>query len=156
MRAGARRLEKMPLGAMLRLGWHEARRHMLADLRASGFTELDDAHLLVFQYPGPDGLRPSDLSRRMRTSRQATNYLLVQLESLGYVERRASAAPARRRIRLTASGLRVQTAMRSSMRRFERRWRRRAGASRYRTFVDVLDAIVHQRADAVARRRRQG
>lgn len=134
-----------PLTALLRLAWQHARRQMLADLRAGGFTELDEAHLHVFQHPGPDGLRPSDLARRLRSSRQATNYLLAQLESMGYVERRRAAGDARRRIYVTARGRRLLASMLASVRRFERRWRRRVGPARYQTFLRVLDAIAIDR-----------
>jgi DNA-binding MarR family transcriptional regulator len=138
----------MPLGALLRLAWHAARRHMLAELRASEFAELDDAHLLVFQYPGPQGLRPSDVARRLRTSRQAANYLIAQLEASGYLQRRLAAGHTRRRITLTARGERLRAAMRMSMRRFEQQCRRRAGAARYRTFVAVLRGIASHSAAA--------
>src|SRR5579884_936688 len=113
-----------PLTALLRLAWHHARRHVLADVRAAGFADLDDAHLQVFQHPGPHGLRPSDLARRLRSSRQATNYLLVELESMGYLARRRG-ADARPRIHVTARGQRLRRAMLASIRRFERRWQRR-------------------------------
>jgi len=131
-----------PITALLRHAWQDARRRMLADLRASGFAELDEAHLLVFQHPGPDGLRPSDLARRLHASRQATNYLLVQLESMGYLTRRRDAAGIRPRIHLTTRGRRLRTAMKVSLRRFEQRCRRRVGAERYQTCRDVLESMT--------------
>src|SRR5581483_936673 len=131
-----------PLNALLRVAWQQARRRMLADLRTGGFAELDEAHLHLFQHPGPDGLRPSDLARRLRTSRQATNYLLAQLESMGYLQRRRAAGDVRRRVYVTARGRRLQAAMLTSVRRFERQWRRRVGAARYRAFLHVLGAMA--------------
>jgi len=100
------------------------------------------AHLHLFRHPAPDGLRPSDLARRLRASRQATNYLLAQLEAMGYLERRSGPGEARRRIHVTARGRRLLAAMAASMRRFERQCRRRVGAARYRAFRHVLDAIA--------------
>jgi len=31
----------------------------------------------VFSYPPPDGIRPSDLARRLNISRQAANHLIA-------------------------------------------------------------------------------
>jgi DNA-binding MarR family transcriptional regulator len=130
---------KPPLfGALLRLAWQQVRSQMADDVRAAGFSELQDAHLSVFQYPGPDGLRPSDLARQMRMTRQATNYLIVQLEGFGYLQRRASAAEDRRCVYLTPRGHDLLAAIVASVRRFERRLARRVGQDRFDTFVHVL------------------
>ena len=61
---------------------------VIAALRAEGFTDVVPAHLAVMRYPGPDGRRPVQLAPDAGLSRQAMNYLLGQLESLGYIERR--------------------------------------------------------------------
>ncbi|MFC3086809.1 MarR family transcriptional regulator [Tabrizicola soli] len=45
---------------------------------------MQEAHLAVFTYPLPDGVRPSDLARRMEMTPQATNYLIAQVETLGW------------------------------------------------------------------------
>ncbi|HEY9456526.1 MAG TPA: helix-turn-helix domain-containing protein, partial [Gaiella sp.] len=63
--------------------------HMLDRLHENGFADFDAAYLTVFQYPGPQGRRPSDLAARLLISKQALNYLLGELERLGYLERRA-------------------------------------------------------------------
>jgi hypothetical protein len=55
---------------------------MRTRILASGSPDLQDAHFGVFSYPLPDGVRPSELARNMRMSRQAANYLIVQLEEL--------------------------------------------------------------------------
>ena len=71
-----------------------------------GGNDLDAAHLSVFQYPGPQGTRPSDLAARLRISKQALNYLLGQLERLDYLERRPDPDDLRsKRIALTRRGL---------------------------------------------------
>src|SRR3954469_8890451 len=75
------------IGALLRAPWETVQRQMLQRLHEHGFTDLDAAHLAVFQYPGPQGVRPSDLAARLGVTKQALNYLLGQLERLGYLER---------------------------------------------------------------------
>src|SRR5437870_13649002 len=76
------------IGALLRIPWEAVQRHMLERLHDRGFDDLDAAHLNVFQYPGPQGVRPTELAAQLRISKQALNYLLGQLEHLGYLERR--------------------------------------------------------------------
>src|SRR5436309_6289363 len=75
------------IGALLRIPLEQVHNRMLARLHEHGFDDLDAAHLTVFQYPGPQGMRPSELAARLRTSKQALNYLLGQLERLDYLER---------------------------------------------------------------------
>src|SRR6266540_5385762 len=77
------------IGALLRMPWEAVQRHMLQRLHERGFSDFDAAYLNVFQYPGPQGARPSELAARLRISKQALGYLLRQLEQLGYLERRA-------------------------------------------------------------------
>src|SRR4029453_3645430 len=76
------------IGALLRMPWEAVQRHMLTRLHERGFDDLDAAPLNVFPYPGPQGTRPSELATRLRMTKQALNYLLGELERLGYLERR--------------------------------------------------------------------
>src|SRR3954467_2239983 len=76
------------IGALLRAPWEAVQRHMLERLHERGFADFDAAYLNVFQDPGPQGARPSDLAARLRISKQALNHQLGQLEKLGYLERR--------------------------------------------------------------------
>ena len=62
---------------------------MLAGLHERGFNDLVAAHLDVLQYPGPENQRPSELATQTRMTKQALNYLLGQLEQLGYLTREA-------------------------------------------------------------------
>jgi DNA-binding MarR family transcriptional regulator len=140
--AGSVRRRTPPLlGALLRLAWQQVRRQMAHDIAASGFDDLQDAHLSVFQYPGPDGLRPVDLARQIRMSRQATNYLIAQLEDFGYLERRSKNGD-RRRVYLTARGRRLMASIEQSVRQFDARAARQAGRDRFKAFIDVLRTMA--------------
>src|SRR5512132_4315982 len=91
------------IGALLRMPWEAVQRRMLELLHERGFGDLDAAHLNVFQYPGPQGARPSELATRLRMSKQAVNYLLGELERMDYLARRADPADGRsKRVALTA------------------------------------------------------
>ena len=64
------------IGALLRIPLEAVQWRMLDRLHEDGFDDLDAPHLNVFQYPGPQGARPSELAARLRVSKQALNYLL--------------------------------------------------------------------------------
>src|SRR5512133_1469644 len=93
------------IGALLRIPLEAVQRQMLERLHEHGFTDFDAAFLNVFQYPGPQGARPTELAARLGVSKQALNYLLGELERLGYLERRPDPDDQRsKRIALTPRG----------------------------------------------------
>src|SRR5215218_10048746 len=93
------------IGALLRVPWEAVQRRMLERLHDHGFDDLDAAHLNVFQYPGPQGARPSDLAARLGVTKQALNYLLGELERLDYLERQPDPDDLRsKRVALTGRG----------------------------------------------------
>lgn len=101
------------MGALLRMPLDAWRQRMQDDLHSAGFTDLVMAHLAVLRYPGPQGRRPSDLAAEAGMSRQAMNYLLGELEELGYLRRRPDPEDKRaRRIELTERGQAVRRVMR--------------------------------------------
>jgi len=120
------------IGALLRMPWEAVQRHMLERLHEHGFDDLDAAHLNVFQYPGPQGARPSDLALRLRVSKQALNYLLGELERLGYLERRPDPDDLRsKRIALTPRGATAIEVIREAVRELESLWSERLGPKRF-------------------------
>src|SRR5436189_3672927 len=119
------------IGALLRLPWEAVQRHMLERLHERGFADLDAAHLNVFQYPGPQGARPSELAARLRISKQALNYLLGELERLGYLERRPDPEDLRsKRIVLTPRGTSAILVIRDAVAEMETAWSKRLGPKR--------------------------
>jgi DNA-binding MarR family transcriptional regulator len=127
------------IGALLRLPWETVQRHMLQRLHERGFDDLDAAHLNVFQYPGPQGARPSELAARLRISKQALNYLLGQLERLDYLERQADPNDLRsKRIILTKRGECVVRVIREAVTELETRWTHRLGSKRFTQLRTLL------------------
>jgi len=119
------------LGALLRMPWEVVRRRMLERLHERGFEDLDLAHLNVFLFPGPQGLKPSELAARMGASKQSVNHLLGQMERLGYLERRDDRDDRRStRIHLTARGKAVVVTIRQAVMEVERAWERKLGRKR--------------------------
>lgn len=116
------------LGALLRMPVDVIRRRIIDGLHARGFTDLVPAHMAVLQYPGPDGERPVDLAAHANMTKQALNYLLGQLESLGYLERREDPADGRsKRVYLTERGQATRQAIRAAVREVEEEWARELG-----------------------------
>ena len=127
------------IGALLRVPWEAVQRHMLQRLHEHGFDDLDAAHLNVFQYPGPQGARPSELAARLRISKQALNYLLGQLERLGYLERRPDPDDLRsKRVALTPRGITAVHALREAVGELESAWSQRLGPQRFAQLRTLL------------------
>lgn len=131
------------IGALLRLPWEAVQEHMLERLHADGFADFDASYLIVVQYPGPQGERPSDLAARLRISKQALNHLLGQLEHLGYLERRPDPDDLRsKRVALTPRGVSAIEVIRQAVGEVETAWAKQLGPKRFaqlRTLLLALD-----------------
>lgn len=128
-------------GALLRIVWQDVRSRMYEAIHDAGFADFQDAHFAVFSYPLPDGIRPSELARQKKMSRQAINYLITQLEELGYVERRASEGSDRRLIYLSARGQEIAETIFTCLRRLHAEWAEEIGHERFDVFLDVLKQL---------------
>jgi DNA-binding MarR family transcriptional regulator len=127
------------IGALLRAPWEAVRRRMLERLHEHGFDDLDAPHLNVFQYPGPQGARPSELAARLRISKQALNYLLGELERSGYLERRADPHNLRsKRVTLTRRGESAIQTIREAVSEIERDWEKQLGPKRFAQLHQLL------------------
>ena len=127
------------IGALLRTPWEAVQRHMLARLHERGFDDLDAAHLNVFQYPGPQGARPSELASRLRMTKQALNYLLGELERLGYLERRPDPDDLRsKRVALTPRAVSAIGVIREAVEEMEEIWARQLGEKRFEELCSLL------------------
>ena len=75
-------------------------------------------------------------------SRQATNHVIAQLESLGYLERRAGEDDDHRRVWLTARSRAAIEVIHASMRRLQAEWAQEVGPDRFADFMATLRHIV--------------
>jgi DNA-binding MarR family transcriptional regulator len=95
--------------------------------------------MYVFQSPGPDGVRPTELAARTNMTKQAMNHLLVGLEGGGYIQR--VPAPDDRRgtvLCLTDRGRDVERIMVEGSGRMERDWAKSLGRDR----IEVLRSAI--------------
>src|SRR3954454_23424825 len=111
------------IGTLLRVPWQAVHERMLAAAHAVGFTDLVAPHLTVLGCSGPRDLRPSDIAARAHMTKQALNYLLGQMEALGYVERHDDPGDLRaKHVWLTPRGEQVVQVMREEAARVEAEW----------------------------------
>jgi DNA-binding MarR family transcriptional regulator len=136
------------VGALLRQCLEHVRARMEADLKSAGFTDLLPAHLAVFSFPPPDGVRPSDLARRLRMSRQATNHIIGQLEALGYLERRAERKGERRRIYLTPRSWGMVKVVHATLLEIQGEWAADIGPDRFGDFMTTLRRFAARGCEA--------
>lgn len=127
------------IGALLRLPWEAVQEHMLQRLHENGFADFDASYLIVAQYPGPQGERPSDLAARLRITRQALNHLLGQLEHRGYLERQPDPDDKRsKRIIPTPRGVKAALTIREAVAEMEETWRQQLGPQRFNQLLTLL------------------
>jgi DNA-binding MarR family transcriptional regulator len=118
------------------------RAHVVDELRAAGYDDITPAHISVFQTPGPDGVRPTELAERALMTKQAMNHLLAGLEERGYVERVTSADDGRARVvRLTAKGRTLTQFIQQTSAAIERRWATELGAAGLAELRDSLEQL---------------
>lgn len=130
------------VGALLHMHWLKVRARLFNAVRAAGYSDLLESHFAAFSYPLPDGVRPSDFARSIGMSRQAANYLVGQLEALGYLERRAVLHGGRRMIYLTEKGWKIIHIMWNTLRKIQMEGAAQVGSERYAEFMTVLRALA--------------
>jgi DNA-binding MarR family transcriptional regulator len=127
------------IGALLRIPWETVQQHMLARLLERGFDDFDRAYFAVFRYPGPHGARPTDVAAQVGISKQALNYLLRELERLGYLEREPHPDDLRsKRIVLTERGTAAVGVIRDAVGEIEAAWAQRLGPERFAQLRNLL------------------
>jgi DNA-binding MarR family transcriptional regulator len=130
------------IGALLRMPGDIVRARMLAALHERGFTDLVPAHLVLLRWPGPQGRRPSEIAAGSDMTKQAANYLLGQLEALGYLERRPDPDDNRsRRVHLTPRGLEAAETMRHAVSELEAEWTTLLGADDFEALRSLLTRL---------------
>jgi DNA-binding MarR family transcriptional regulator len=140
------------IGALMRLPWEAVLQRLLRALHEHGFDDIEGPQLGVLLWPGPEGMRPSDLAARMRVSKQALNYLLRDLERRGYLERRPDPDDRRsRRIGLTDRGRALIPVLRGAVAETEREWAAALGDDRFGQLRELLVELNDVVAASAAR-----
>ena len=126
------------IGALLRMTYQVTRERQFRALIEHGFGDLNQSLLSVLVFPYPDGARPGELAERTNMTRQAMNYLLGQLETLGYIERRAETENSRRLVFLTSRGWQAVETIRAAVKEVEAEWAAVLGQKRFDELIEML------------------
>lgn len=132
----------LAIGALLRFALDDLRERIYRDVLDAGFADVRPVHVTLFRWPGPDGMRPTELAAAVHVSKQSVNDRLGELERLGYLTREPDPADSRARIvRLTARGRRLHEAALAAHERIEREWAEVVGAKRFAALRETLGAL---------------
>ena len=126
------------VGALLRMAYAVSRERSLDMLVERGFTDLNQALLGGFFWPPPDGARPIDLAERANVTKQAMNYIIGELEKLGYMERRSERAGGRRLVYLTRRGWQVFETIWTAQKELQAEWAAALDRKRLAAFMGAL------------------
>jgi DNA-binding MarR family transcriptional regulator len=130
------------IGALLRVPAFAIHRQIITRLNAAGFTDLRVPHIAIFNYPGADGYRPSELAERSGMSKQAMNQLLQSLERLGYIRRDDGENDGRARVvRFTERGHAAWDKILEILADIESDWRGTLGDQRFNQLKDLLQEV---------------
>jgi DNA-binding MarR family transcriptional regulator len=137
------------IGALLRMPLDAVVARILTGLHDARFTDLVPAHFNVLRYPGPQNQRPSELARQARMSKQAMNYLLSELERLGYLRREEDPQDQRsKRIHLTERGYAAAMNIRETVRQIEQEWELELGPAQ---FAQLRRLLIDLNATSIVR-----
>jgi DNA-binding MarR family transcriptional regulator len=127
------------IGALVRRPTEAVHLRILREAAEAGFTDLVPAHMAVLRYPGPNGRRPSELAAEVGMTKQAMNYLLGQLERLGYVDRRDDPDDQRsKRVHMTERGEELRVVIRRTVGTIEQELEAELGSSDYARLRTLL------------------
>jgi DNA-binding MarR family transcriptional regulator len=127
------------LGALLRMPLDAVLARILNSLHQAGFADLVPAHLAVLRYPGAEHRRPSELAADARMTKQAMNYLLGQLQQLGYLTRDDDPDDQRfKRVHLTERGHAAERAIRETVAEIEAELERELGPAQLNQLRQLL------------------
>jgi DNA-binding MarR family transcriptional regulator len=113
------------------------------ELARQGHPDMRPAHGFAMQAIGRDGATASELGRRLGVSKQAAGKTVDRLVQLGYAERSADAADARRKlVRLTPRGYDALARSAAVFEQLRAEWAAQLGTDRVRSLEAALRTVV--------------
>ena len=111
------------IGLLLRLVYQNYAQDIDAALNDAGFGDLRPAHANVFPFVPPDGISVSEFAVLAQVRKQTMAEAVLQLERMGYVERRQHPDDGRSRlVFLTERGASVKPVTHATAALVESRW----------------------------------
>jgi DNA-binding MarR family transcriptional regulator len=113
------------------------------ELARQGHPDVRPAYGFAMQAIGRDGATASELGRRLGVSKQAAGKTVDRLVELGYAERSADSADARRKlVRLTPRGYDALARSTAVFEQLRGEWAEQLGADQVRALEAALRAVV--------------
>jgi len=131
------------IGLLLRLAYQHWANHMDAALRAAGIDDIRPPHASVFPFVPEEGIQVTELARLARVRKQTMAQAVVDLERLGYVERRPDPSDRRAKlVFLTERGRNVPRIAESTGAQVEARWAELIGREDLETLRTLLQRLL--------------
>jgi DNA-binding MarR family transcriptional regulator len=117
--------------------------HLFIALASAGFDDQRPAHNAVFANVPPEGIRLTELAQRAGMSKQAMGELVSDLESLGYLQRRADPQDGRAKlIELTERGWSAVALALEAFKHIENDFARKVGRQEMRNLRTTIARLV--------------
>lgn len=122
--------------------WVSMNAAITRELARRGFPELKPSHGIVFEHIG-SGARVSALAEKAGMTSQGMGQMVMQLESLGYLERVVDPTDGRATlVRCTRRGSEAASVGRDVLTEMHTRLARRLGKKRYEALVTALAEVI--------------
>jgi DNA-binding MarR family transcriptional regulator len=115
--------------------------------REAGFAAVRAAHTNLFPHLDSDGIRMTELARRLGVSKQAVGQLVAELEAMGVVESRPDPEDGRAKlVRFSARGIQAVQHGLGVLSGIERQLQQQIGKARMDALRETLQTIIEMLA----------
>lgn len=130
------------IGALLRTPYRHLAREVYDELGRSGYSEVRQAHSVVFRHILPEGSRITELAERAGITKQSMASLVEHLQKHGYLRIKPDPNDGRaKRVVLTERGKAVQREAMRLSRKVERRWAASIGEEDMTNLRSLLERL---------------
>lgn len=135
--------ERQAIGQLLVRLLRRFRAELAAPRTEHGYGDLRDAHMQIFGNIRTGGIRLTEIAERAQLSLSATSELVNELESLGYLARRADPSDGRaKHIVLTDRGQGLMRDAGARVFTIETQWANIVGQDRFEDACQVLQELL--------------
>lgn len=131
--------DQLDIGSLLFIAYRAMGDRVFAAIAEAGYDDVTLAQFKLLQRINADGTRLGELAEATQVTKQTAGYLVDQLESGGYVERRPDPTDARARlIRQTGKAQAIHPVAVAAIAEVEAEWTAHLGKRRMDQFRDGL------------------